>query len=179
MVSHAMQQYLPEVVIQEQIGCAHFWALWVAISILLVENHHRKFHADDASLRGPVCLYKREHRGSGRVSLIEQIGYRSVPALDGVKLENGRRRHERICDRADSGFPFCNRRYDCWPCGPVLAEQVGRFTLERVDDDGKVSFKAIGRIDFLEEDALTQLSGAGGRNWTERLPMRFEWLAAA
>jgi site-specific DNA recombinase len=48
----------------------------------------------------------------------------------------------------------------------LLAEQVGKFTLERVYDDGKVSFRANGKIDFFGEDALTQLSGAGGQNRT-------------
>jgi len=45
----------------------------------------------------------------------------------------------------------------------LLAEQVGKFTLERVYSDGKVSFKANGKIDFFGEEALTQLSGAGAR----------------
>jgi hypothetical protein len=48
----------------------------------------------------------------------------------------------------------------------LLPEQIGKFTLERVYDDGKVSFKANGRIDFFGEDALTQPSGAGGQNRT-------------
>jgi len=38
----------------------------------------------------------------------------------------------------------------------LLAEQVGKFTLERVHSDGKVSFKANGKIDFFGEEALTQ-----------------------
>jgi hypothetical protein len=50
----------------------------------------------------------------------------------------------------------------------LLAEQVGKFTLEKVYDDGKVSFKANGRIDFFGEDVLTQLSGAGGAEQTDR-----------
>jgi hypothetical protein len=34
-------------------------------------------------------------------------------------------------------------------------------------------------IDFFGDEAMVQTDGAGGRNWTERLPVRFEWLAAA
>jgi hypothetical protein len=36
----------------------------------------------------------------------------------------------------------------------LLAEQVGKFTLERVSEGGKISFKANGQIDFLGEQAL-------------------------
>jgi hypothetical protein len=61
----------------------------------------------------------------------------------------------------------------------LLAEKVGKFTLERVYEDGKASFRANGKMDFFGEEALTRLSGAGGRNWTERLPVRFVWFAAA
>ena len=50
----------------------------------------------------------------------------------------------------------------------LLAEQIGKFTLERVVENGKVSFKANGNIDFFGEEALTQLSGAGGPNRTTR-----------
>ncbi len=48
----------------------------------------------------------------------------------------------------------------------LLAEQVGKFTLERVSEGGKISFKANGEIDFFGEEAFTQLSGAGGQNRT-------------
>jgi hypothetical protein len=34
-------------------------------------------------------------------------------------------------------------------------------------------------IDFFGEESITRVGGAGGRNWTERLPVRFVWLAAA
>jgi hypothetical protein len=44
----------------------------------------------------------------------------------------------------------------------LLAEQVGKFTLQRVHEDGKITFKANGKIDFSGEEALTRLSGAGG-----------------
>ena len=48
----------------------------------------------------------------------------------------------------------------------LLAEQVGKFTLQRVSEDGKVSFKADGQIDFFGEEALTRVGGAGGQNRT-------------
>jgi site-specific DNA recombinase len=48
----------------------------------------------------------------------------------------------------------------------LLAEQIGKFTLERVSEDGKISLKANGQIDFFGEEALTRLSGAGGQNRT-------------
>jgi len=50
----------------------------------------------------------------------------------------------------------------------LLAEQIEKFTLERVEENGKVSFKANGNINFFREDALTQLSGAGGPVCTVR-----------
>jgi site-specific DNA recombinase len=48
----------------------------------------------------------------------------------------------------------------------VLADQVGKFTLERVQESGKITFKANGKIDFFGEEAFTRLSGAGGQNRT-------------
>jgi site-specific DNA recombinase len=48
----------------------------------------------------------------------------------------------------------------------LLAERVGKFTLERISENGEVSFKANGEIDFFGEEAFTQLSGAGGQNRT-------------
>ena len=48
----------------------------------------------------------------------------------------------------------------------LLAEQVGKFTLERVSENGEVSFKANGEIDCFGDEAFTQLSGAGGQNHT-------------
>jgi hypothetical protein len=48
----------------------------------------------------------------------------------------------------------------------LLAEQIGNFTLERVEENGKVSFKANGNIDFFGEEALTRVGGAGGQNRT-------------
>ena len=44
----------------------------------------------------------------------------------------------------------------------LLAEHVGMFTLERVSEDGRLSYKANGMIDFFGDDASTQLSGARG-----------------
>ena len=48
----------------------------------------------------------------------------------------------------------------------LLAEQVGKFTLERVQQDGKIVFRANGSIDFFGEDASTRVDGAGGQNRT-------------
>ena len=48
----------------------------------------------------------------------------------------------------------------------LLAEQVGKFTLERVSEYGKVSYKANGEIDFFGEDSFTRVNGAGGQNRT-------------
>ena len=61
----------------------------------------------------------------------------------------------------------------------LLADQIGKFKLERVNENGRISFKANGNIDFFGEEVLTRVDGAGGPAWTERLPVRFEWLAAA
>jgi len=46
----------------------------------------------------------------------------------------------------------------------LLAEQIGKFTLERVEENGKVSFKANGNIDFFGEEAFTRVGGAGARH---------------
>ena len=35
------------------------------------------------------------------------------------------------------------------------------------------------KVDFFGEQALIRVGGAGGQKWTERLPVRFEWFAAA
>ncbi|HEY6264278.1 MAG TPA: hypothetical protein VIW93_05705, partial [Candidatus Acidoferrum sp.] len=50
----------------------------------------------------------------------------------------------------------------------LLAEQIGKFTLERVSEGGNVSFKANGQIDFFGEEALTRVGGAGGPVCTTR-----------
>ena len=43
-----------------------------------------------------------------------------------------------------------------------MAEQVRKFTLERVQQGEKIVFKANGKIDFFGEDAFTRVGGAGG-----------------
>ncbi len=48
----------------------------------------------------------------------------------------------------------------------LLAEQVGKFRLDRVEEDGRVSFRANGNIDFFGEEILTRVDGAGGQNRT-------------
>jgi hypothetical protein len=50
----------------------------------------------------------------------------------------------------------------------LLAEQIGKFTLERVNENGGVSFRANGNIDFFGEEILTRVGGAGGPNYTVR-----------
>ena len=44
----------------------------------------------------------------------------------------------------------------------LLAEQIGKFTLNRVQDGEQISFRANGKIDFFGEEALTRVGGAGG-----------------
>jgi hypothetical protein len=44
----------------------------------------------------------------------------------------------------------------------LLAEQIGKFTPERVSENGEIGFKANGQIDFFGEEALTRVGGAGG-----------------
>jgi len=46
----------------------------------------------------------------------------------------------------------------------LLADQIGKFKLERVNENGRISFKANGNIDFFGEEVLTRVNGAGGRN---------------
>jgi hypothetical protein len=60
----------------------------------------------------------------------------------------------------------------------LLAEQVGKFTLERVSDDGKISFNANAGIDFFGEEAFTRVGGAGGPVRTVR-PYAFSLSLAA
>ena len=48
----------------------------------------------------------------------------------------------------------------------LLAEQIRKFTLECVEENGKVSFNANGNIDFFGEEAFTRVGGAGGQNRT-------------
>jgi hypothetical protein len=48
----------------------------------------------------------------------------------------------------------------------LLAEQIGKFTLERVSTDGKIGFTGNAATDFFGEEALTRVGGAGGQNRT-------------
>ena len=62
----------------------------------------------------------------------------------------------------------------------VLAEHLGNFTLEATIQDGEpVLYLAHGKVDLLGEEVMARTRGAGGPAWTERLAVRFEWLAAA
>ena len=49
----------------------------------------------------------------------------------------------------------------------LLAHQVGKFTLERVEKSGKVSFKANGNIDFLGDkvNCTTEWCRGPESNW--------------
>jgi len=58
----------------------------------------------------------------------------------------------------------------------VLAEQLGKFTLQSAEENGKVSFKANGNIDFF--GAFTRVGGAGGPVRTVR-PYSFSLSLAA
>jgi DNA invertase Pin-like site-specific DNA recombinase len=44
----------------------------------------------------------------------------------------------------------------------LLAEQIGKFSLSRVQEGERISFRANGKIDFFGEEALTRVGGAGG-----------------
>lgn len=48
----------------------------------------------------------------------------------------------------------------------LLADQIGKFKLERVNENGRIGFKANGNIDFFGEEVLTRVGGAGGQNRT-------------
>jgi hypothetical protein len=61
----------------------------------------------------------------------------------------------------------------------ALTKHFGRFTLEPVIRGGKAAYLAHGKVDFFGDEAMARTGGAGGRNWTERPPVRFNWLAAA
>jgi hypothetical protein len=61
----------------------------------------------------------------------------------------------------------------------VLAEHFGTFTLEPTIQDGEPVYLAHGKVDFFGDEAIARTGGAGGGKWTERLPVRSEWLAAA
>jgi hypothetical protein len=61
----------------------------------------------------------------------------------------------------------------------LLAEEVGKFPLNRVEGKGGMSYKASGTIDFFGEGAFTQPSGAGGQNSTLQPTIRFSAKLAA
>ena len=61
----------------------------------------------------------------------------------------------------------------------LLAEQIGKFTLERISEGGKISFKANGQIDFFAEEALTRVGGAGGQNRSLQPQIEFRIEVAA
>ena len=45
----------------------------------------------------------------------------------------------------------------------LLADQIGKFKLEHVNGNGRISFKTNGNIDFFGEEVLTRAGGAGGQ----------------
>ena len=49
----------------------------------------------------------------------------------------------------------------------LLADQIGKFKLERVNENGRINFKANGNIDFFGEEVLTRVGGAGGPAQTD------------
>jgi hypothetical protein len=57
-------------------------------------------------------------------------------------------------------------RSDVQKAHEVLAERVGQLTLEPVDDNGKRSYVAHGKVDFFGEEGLAHSDGAGGQNRT-------------
>jgi hypothetical protein len=59
----------------------------------------------------------------------------------------------------------------------AIAERVGQLTLEAANENGKQTYLAHGKVDFFGEEDLAHSGRAGGRNWTERLPIAFGWLA--
>jgi hypothetical protein len=61
----------------------------------------------------------------------------------------------------------------------VMAEQFGKLTLTPIRENEALSYAERGKVDFFGEQAMIRVGGAGGPAWTERLPVRFEWLAAA
>jgi site-specific DNA recombinase len=48
----------------------------------------------------------------------------------------------------------------------MLAEQVGKLTLERTAEGEQINYRAKGQIDFFGEELLTRVGGAGGQNRT-------------
>jgi hypothetical protein len=75
MASHWVLQYLPDFVIHEQTGCAHFSAFAVAISFLLASDRQKIIqgsmlrHSEKAFLSGKEhfsILIPKQHRRCGR-----------------------------------------------------------------------------------------------------------------
>ena len=50
----------------------------------------------------------------------------------------------------------------------LLAEQVGKMTLERVADGDCGTYRAKGQIDFFGDELFAHVGGAGGPVWTVR-----------
>jgi hypothetical protein len=85
IASHSMLQYPPDVVMQEQIGCAHFSALLGVMSILLAANQpiqesRLNYQPSGSSVsvhKGTLCVVGRFSRrvfaDVQEVRLIEQI----------------------------------------------------------------------------------------------------------
>jgi hypothetical protein len=48
----------------------------------------------------------------------------------------------------------------------LLAEKLGKITLERATEAGKPIYRAAGSIDFFGDEAFTRVGGAGGQNRT-------------
>jgi hypothetical protein len=61
IASHSALQYLPDVVTQEQIGCAHFSAFSGAISFLPTSDQEIIIHVEILSHWGEGYLYKKKH----------------------------------------------------------------------------------------------------------------------
>ena len=60
----------------------------------------------------------------------------------------------------------------------VLGEHFGTFTLEVVKEQGRKSYRARVSVEFFGGSSVARKGGAGGGKWTERLQVRFDWLAA-
>jgi predicted RNase H-like nuclease (RuvC/YqgF family) len=50
----------------------------------------------------------------------------------------------------------------------VLAERIGQLTLEPVDENGKKTYLAHGKVDFFGEESVAHSDGAGGPARTDR-----------
>jgi len=61
MASHWVLQYLPELVMHEQTGCAHFLSVSLLISFLLVSDHDRVIQDGMLGHWPKAFLYQKEH----------------------------------------------------------------------------------------------------------------------